>query len=121
RRESQPPVRRARRDRRRDRVAAGPELVVCHRSRPRRGWRADGRMNRSPMSNPFDLTDRVVIVTGASSGFGERFARVLHDAGASVVMAARRVDRLQVLADELPGSMAVACDVTSEDDSKVLV
>jgi len=73
------------------------------------------------MSNPFDLTDRVVIVTGASSGFGERFARVLHEAGASVVMAARRVDRLQTLADELPGSMAVACDVTSDDDCKALV
>jgi len=73
------------------------------------------------MSNPFDLTDRVVIVTGASSGFGERFARVLHGAGASVVMAARRVDRLQALAEELPGTMAVACDVTSDDDCKALV
>jgi len=73
------------------------------------------------MSNPFDLTDRVVIVTGASSGFGARFARVLHDAGASVVMAARRADRLETLAGELPGSLAVACDVTSDKDCLVLV
>jgi len=37
------------------------------------------------------------------------------------VMAARRVDRLQTLAGELPGSIAVACDVTSDDDCRALV
>ena len=43
---------------------------------------------------PFRLDGRVAIVTGASSGFGDRFARVLHAAGASVVAAARRNDPL---------------------------
>ena len=38
----------------------------------------------------FDLSGRVALVTGASTGLGERFARVLHDAGATVVITARR-------------------------------
>ena len=59
---------------------------------------------------PFHLDDQVVIVTGASSGLGARFAKVLHAAGATVVMAARRLDRMEDLAAELPGSEAVAAD-----------
>ena len=42
----------------------------------------------------FELVGRVAIVTGASSGLGERFARVLNASGARVVLAARRTDRL---------------------------
>jgi NADP-dependent 3-hydroxy acid dehydrogenase YdfG len=66
---------------------------------------------------PFRLDGRVAIVTGASSGLGDRFARVLHAAGASVAVAARRVDRLEALADEL-GERAVSlqCDVAVEAD-----
>ncbi len=64
----------------------------------------------------FRLDGRVAIVTGASAGLGRRFARVLHAAGAQVVMAARRVDRLEALADELPGTVAVRCDVTVDAD-----
>jgi len=73
------------------------------------------------VSDLFDLSGRVAVVTGASSGFGERFARVLHDAGASVVVAARRKDRLDALTRELPGSLAVACDVSSDDACRSLV
>jgi hypothetical protein len=54
--------------------------------RPDARWRLDGR---------------VALVTGASSGLGERFARVLHQAGANVVVTARRGDRLDKLATEL--------------------
>ena len=61
---------------------------------------------------PFRLDEKVVIITGTSSGIGRRFAQVLHAAGAQVVMAARRLDRLEELAAELPGSLAVQCDVS---------
>jgi NADP-dependent 3-hydroxy acid dehydrogenase YdfG len=60
----------------------------------------------------FRLDGRVVIVTGASSGLGARFARVLHDVGAIVVLAARRADRLEALAGELERSAVVATDVS---------
>jgi NAD(P)-dependent dehydrogenase (short-subunit alcohol dehydrogenase family) len=71
----------------------------------------------------FDLTDRVAIVTGASSGLGEGFARTLAGAGATVVAAARRLDRLEVLAKEVGDDriVPVACDVTSLDDRARLV
>ena len=71
------------------------------------------------------LRDQTVIVTGASSGIGEAIARRLAAAGARLVLAARRVDRLKALASELDASGAcievVACDVTSADDRERLV
>jgi NAD(P)-dependent dehydrogenase (short-subunit alcohol dehydrogenase family) len=75
------------------------------------------------MDGIFDLDGRVAVVTGASSGLGERFARVLHAQGASVVLAARRVDRIEAVAAELGAdrTLAVGCDVTSEADVVTLV
>ncbi len=70
---------------------------------------------------PFRLDGRVAVVTGASSGLGERFARVLHAAGAQVVVAARRRDRLDALAADLDGCLPVACDVTDDTDVEALV
>jgi NAD(P)-dependent dehydrogenase (short-subunit alcohol dehydrogenase family) len=69
----------------------------------------------------FRLDGRVGIVTGASSGLGERFARVLAAAGASVVIAARRLERLEALADESKAMVPVQCDVAVSDDVDSLV
>jgi hypothetical protein len=67
------------------------------------------------------LADRVAIVTGASSGLGARFATVLADAGAQVLAAARRVDRLEELARSQPAIHPVQCDVTADEDRDRLV
>ncbi len=66
-----------------------------------------------------DLTGQVVLVTGASSGLGDRFARVLAMAGASVVASARRTDRLEALASDIRAAggacVPVALDMTDTD------
>ncbi|MBK1787413.1 SDR family NAD(P)-dependent oxidoreductase [Prauserella cavernicola] len=69
----------------------------------------------------FDLTGRTALVTGASSGLGNRFARVLAAAGATVWASARRKDRLEELAAEVEGVRPVRCDVASESDRAALV
>ena len=62
-----------------------------------------------------DIDGAVVLVTGASSGIGAATARAASQAGARVVLAARREDRIRQLADELGAAVHVRCDVT---DSK---
>ena len=69
----------------------------------------------------FRLDGQVAIVTGASSGLGTRFARVLHAAGASVVIAARRPERLAALAHELPRAVPVSADLSLSEDRERLV
>lgn len=63
-----------------------------------------------------ELQDAVVLVTGASSGIGAATARAAADAGARVVLTARRADRIDALAAELPDALAVPTDVTHEGD-----
>lgn len=67
----------------------------------------------------WDLGGRTAIVTGASSGLGVTFAETLAGAGARVVLAARRVDRLEELAGRIEEdggqAMAVACDVAEAE------
>jgi NAD(P)-dependent dehydrogenase (short-subunit alcohol dehydrogenase family) len=73
----------------------------------------------------FDLADRVAIVTGASSGLGVAFAQALAEAGADVVLAARRVDRLADTAAlvEAAGrrALSVETDVADPDGCQALV
>jgi NAD(P)-dependent dehydrogenase (short-subunit alcohol dehydrogenase family) len=69
----------------------------------------------------FRLDGQVALVTGASSGLGERFARVLHAAGATVVVAARREERLAALVRELPGTLAVPADLSRAEERQRLV
>jgi hypothetical protein len=69
----------------------------------------------------FRLDGQVAVVTGASAGLGARFARVLHAVGATVVVSARRADRLAALCGELPGAIAIAADMASAADRERLV
>jgi NAD(P)-dependent dehydrogenase (short-subunit alcohol dehydrogenase family) len=76
--------------------------------------------DRDPL---FDVAGRVAVVTGASSGLGERFARVLRERGADVVLGGRRAERLSALATELgeAHAEAFATDVTDEDAMRALL
>jgi NADP-dependent 3-hydroxy acid dehydrogenase YdfG len=71
------------------------------------------------------ITDKIVVVTGASSGLGEATARLLSGQGATVVLGARRADRLQSLAKDLESrggkALAVETDVTRREQVKALV
>jgi NADP-dependent 3-hydroxy acid dehydrogenase YdfG len=71
------------------------------------------------------ILNKVIVITGASSGLGESAARHLAEQGATVVLAARRSDRIQALADELSKAggkaLAVTTDVTDRDQVKALV
>ncbi|NLG56669.1 MAG: SDR family oxidoreductase, partial [Rhodococcus sp.] len=62
---------------------------------------------------------RIAVVTGASSGIGEATARTLAAQGYHVIVGARRIDRLEKLADEIGGT-AVELDVTDEDSVAAL-
>jgi len=67
------------------------------------------------------IKNSVVIVTGASSGIGLATARVLAARGAKVVLAARSADKLAKLEKEIPGSFAVAMDMTKPADITNLI
>ena len=69
------------------------------------------------MSFSFDLSGRTSLVTGASSGLGTRFGRILAASGANVALGARRADRLAALAREIgPQAAAVTMDVARGAD-----
>lgn len=74
---------------------------------------------QNPVTSIFDMTGTTALVTGASSGLGAHFARVLAQHGARVAVAARRVDRLESLVEEIESAggeaLAVGLDVTDEE------
>ncbi|HKP41408.1 glucose 1-dehydrogenase [Mycobacterium sp.] len=78
-----------------------------------------------PVLDKFRLDDKVVIVTGASSGLGVSFAQACAEAGADVVLAARRVDKLYATArlveDSGRRALTVATDVADPAQSQAMV
>lgn len=68
------------------------------------------------MDQLFDVSNEVILVTGASQGLGRQFARVLAARGAAIVLAARQIDKLQSLEQEIKDgggrAVAVRMDVT---------
>jgi len=77
------------------------------------------------MSYSIDLSGRVALVTGASSGLGMQFAKTLAGAGAAVVLAGRRIERLKALRAEIEAgggdAHVVALDVTDHASIKAAV
>ncbi len=69
----------------------------------------------------FRLDGRVAVVTGASAGLGARFARVLDAAGARVVIAARRAERLEGLARTLRDPIVVPADITAPGAPETII
>src|SRR5262249_35112930 len=69
----------------------------------------------------FSLAQKVVVITGASSGLGARWGRLLAAAGAGVVLAARRERDLATVAAAIPGSLAVTADLAVGQDRQRLV
>jgi short-subunit dehydrogenase len=67
------------------------------------------------------IKDKVVIVTGASSGIGLATAKLLAKHGAKVALVARSVDKLNRLSEELPNSLIAPADMKVEEDIKKMV
>lgn len=72
------------------------------------------------MKNLFDLSGKVAVVTGASSGLGVQFAKALANQGADIALVARRVDRLNSVKAEIEAigvrCIAVRCDVSQPEE-----
>ena len=77
------------------------------------------------MNNLFDLTGKVALVTGASSGLGVQFAKALARQGADVAICARRIEKLEAVKAEVEAlgvkCFACKCDVSDNEQIKAMV
>lgn len=73
------------------------------------------------MGDMFRVDSKVALITGASSGLGSRFARVLKEAGAEVVLVARRAERLEELATAIGGGTVIAADLSIPGSGREVV
>ena len=78
-------------------------------------------MGANPADDILSVQGKIAVVTGASGKLGERYCRLLAGRGATVVAAARRLDRLETLAGEVAGIVPVRCDVTDDSQLQRLV
>lgn len=66
------------------------------------------------MNNIYELSGKTAIITGASSGLGEQFARCLSSAGVRVILLARRIEKLELLANELDNALPLKVDISDK-------
>lgn len=69
----------------------------------------------------FDLTGKKALVTGATGGIGGAIARALHASGAQVALSGTRQEALDALCAQLPGSVALACNLSDPAETDALV
>lgn len=83
-------------------------------------------MEKSVKDLCFEIRGHSAIVTGASSGLGVTFSEALAESGVNLVIAARRIDRLKKIAEDMEGKfdvkvIPIQCDVTHEDQVKAMI
>lgn len=79
------------------------------------------RLHLDDLAAAWNLHDKTVLVTGASSGIGQRAAHVLAAAGANVAVAGRRQDRLDELTTQITGATARVTDLADVEQATGLV
>lgn len=71
------------------------------------------------MTTLFDLHNKTVLITGASGGLGEQFARTLSSAGARVILASRRIEKLEGLSAKLGNARAIRMDIADKESVRL--